>query len=100
MKTSVHERGATCPACGDLNDWEAAYCGCGEQMRDLDVSGAKVTPDAKVTPAYGMREPGGFGVRGWRVHCPACGHLGTLRRHYGSVQKDARKHRRSCPAVR
>ena len=30
---------------------------------------------AKVTPAYGMRDVGGFGIRGWRVHCANCCYL-------------------------
>lgn len=49
---------------------------------------------AKITPAYGMRDVGGFGIRGWRAHCPACGYLGRLT-SYRNCEYAARKHR--CP---
>lgn len=45
-----------------------------------------------MTPAYGMREVGGWGIRGWRCHCPACGHLGKLRLDVRTVQHDAATH--------
>lgn len=30
---------------------------------------------AEVTPVYGVRKVGGFGVRGWRVYCGRCDYL-------------------------
>lgn len=33
---------------------------------------------AEVVPAYGFRSVGGYGIRGWRVFCPTCGHLSDL----------------------
>jgi hypothetical protein len=50
---------------------------------------------AKITPAYGMRPVGGFGIRGWRVHCPVCGHLSRLHTGYRGCEHAARHHR--CP---
>lgn len=51
---------------------------------------------AEVTPAYGMRAVGGWGVRGWRVFCPRCGFLSRLYdRSIRSAQDNAYRHR--CP---
>lgn len=48
---------------------------------------------AEVCANYGMREVGGFGIRGWRVFCPACGFLGRLYIHIRSAQNIAHRHR-------
>lgn len=50
---------------------------------------------AKVTPAYGMRPVGGFGIRGFRVYCEVCGHLGETLENVRRAQRHARVHR--CP---
>jgi hypothetical protein len=50
---------------------------------------------AKITPAYGMRAVGGFGIRGWRAHCSACGFLSHLITSYRGCEYAARRHR--CP---
>lgn len=49
-------------------------------------------------PAYGMREQGGFGIRGFRMHCPSCGTLGPVKPNKMTVEKDAVRHR--CEAAR
>lgn len=51
---------------------------------------------AEVTPVYGMREVGGFGIRGWRVFCPECGHLHPARvvhRNVKTSKQQASDHR-------
>lgn len=48
---------------------------------------------ADVTPAYGMRPVGGWGLRGWRAHCPACGFLSRLYTHIRNAEYGARTHR-------
>lgn len=48
--------------------------------------------NAKPTPVYGMR-PSGYGVRGWRVHCPDCGYLSQMYENYMSPKRRASEHR-------
>jgi hypothetical protein len=51
------------------------------------------TTTADVVPAYGMREAGGFGLRGWRVHCPHCGYLSRVYEHRRTISEVQRAHR-------
>lgn len=48
-----------------------------------------------VTPAYGVRPVGGYGIRGYRAHCETCGYLGTVT-GYNGARKQRQTHR--CPA--
>lgn len=48
---------------------------------------------AEVTPAYGMREVGGWGIRGWRAWCGTCGFLSRLYLNVRGAQKCAKTHR-------
>lgn len=82
---TVTETGATCPRCGDLNDWAATECASCDALLG--------TTHANITPAYGMRPVGGFGIRGWRAHCAHCGHLGRVRTNYGTCARDVNQHR-------
>jgi hypothetical protein len=48
---------------------------------------------AEITPIYGMRPIGGFGLRGWRVFCPTCGYLSKDYTNYRGVEDATRRHR-------
>lgn len=50
---------------------------------------------AELTPAYGMREVGGWGIRGWRVFCPGCGFLSDLYTNHFNGRAAAETHRRN-----
>jgi hypothetical protein len=47
----------------------------------------------QVVKNYGVRPNGTFGVRGWRVYCGTCDHLGVLRGNYFTAQQDKASHR-------
>lgn len=51
---------------------------------------------ASVVPNHGMRDVGGFGIRGWRAHCPSCGFLSRLYTNIRGAQRRASDHR--CPS--
>lgn len=48
---------------------------------------------AEVCANYGMRQVGGWGIRGWRVWCGRCDFLSQLYTHIRSAQSVAHKHR-------
>ena len=82
---AVTETGLTCPRCGDLNDWSAERC---SECRTYLLL-------AEVTPAYGMREQGGYGIRGWRVHCGTCSYLSGVFTSIYRARREKAKHK--CP---
>ena len=47
---------------------------------------------AKVVPAYGMRDVGGWGIRGFRVHCPECSHLSDVHLNVNGAKSAALHH--------
>lgn len=50
---------------------------------------------AETCANYGMRNVGGFGIRGWRTFCPACGFLSRLYENIKGAQWKTENHR--CP---
>lgn len=48
---------------------------------------------AKPCANYGMRKVGGFGIRGWRAHCPDCGFLSKLHDSFWKARHSASTHR-------
>lgn len=51
-----------------------------------------MTTSAKTVANYGMRPVGGFGIRGWRAHCPDCGFLSRLYTNIRGAQSRAANH--------
>lgn len=52
-----------------------------------------MTGTAQVTPTYGMRSVGGFGVAGWRAFCPGCGYLSAKYLNVRGCQSAVAAHR-------
>ena len=48
---------------------------------------------ATLVRSYGMRPVGGFGVRGFRAHCEACGYLSRLYDNIRGASRRAHDHR-------
>lgn len=84
VRVGAAESLPACPSCHELHAWDAAECGCGQKL---------VSDRAQVTPAYGMRAVSGWGVRGYRAHCPRCGLLSRVYGNYNGALGAVRRHR-------
>lgn len=47
----------------------------------------KIGTTVHVTPAYGIRPTGTYGIRGYRAHCEACGYLGNVVSYSGAASQ-------------